>query len=161
MNYDFVVVDINGGFTNVYDFCTPETAIKVIEKATKNAKETVETYNNHIINYPDRADYWKMCQSKYINAKYEMMTFDDFLKKQKEILTSGPVKEVTKEDFYDAFNCLPPLKWCNAGNCEMFCMREMYIGTYTNQYAYSLVTGKYYTAMVDITDRNTWIYNRL
>ncbi len=37
----------------------------------------------------------------------------------------------------------------------------MYTGTYTTQYAYSLVTGKYYSAMVDVTDEETWIYNRI
>lgn len=159
-NLDYVIVNANGGYHSVYDFCTPENAQEIIDRATAKAAETVATYDSHIINYPDRADYWKNCQKEYINAKYEMMTFDEYLARQKKAMISGPVKEITKEVFEDALNCLPPLKWCTRGNVEMFCMREMYTGTFTNQYAYSLVTGKYYTAMVDVTDVDTWINNR-
>lgn len=157
---DYVVVNVNGNFVDVYDFCTPETAQDIIGKATKEAEESVETYNSHIVNYPDRADYWESCKKKYENAKYEMMTFDEFLKRQK-VSMIGEVAEVTEQDFYEAFNVLPPLKWCRKHNMEMFCICEMYTGTYTNQYAYSLVTGKYYSAMVDVTDEKTWIYNRI
>ena len=35
MNFDYVIVDVNGVFANIYDFCTPETAGKVIRKATE------------------------------------------------------------------------------------------------------------------------------
>lgn len=41
---DYVVVNVNGGYANVYDFCTPETAEEIIEKATEQARKTVETY---------------------------------------------------------------------------------------------------------------------
>ena len=158
---EYVVVNVNGNFSNVYDFCTLETAQEIIDRATERAKETVETYNNHIVNYPERADYWKNCQKEYLDAKYEVMTFDEYLKRQKEAMVSGEVLEVTKEDFENALNCLPPLKWCTKNNMEMFCIREMYTGTYTTQYAFNLVDSKYYSAMVDVTDENTWINKRI
>ena len=158
---EYVVVDVNGGFSHVYDFCTPETAKEIIEKATESARNTVETYNRHIVNYPERADYWRKRQKEYLNAKYEMMTFDEYLARQKKAMVSGEVKEETKEDFDNALNCLPPLKWCTRSNVEMFCMSEMYTGTYTTQYAFNLVNSKYYCAMVDVTDEETWIHNRL
>lgn len=160
-NIEYVIVNINGDFANVYDFCTPETAQGKIDKATENAQKEVKDYNGLITNYPDRADYWESCKKQYETAKYEMMTFDEFLKRQKKVMLSGEVTEVTKEDFYDALNILPPLKFCTRSNMEMFCMREMYTATYTTQYAYNLVNGKYYSAMVDATDETTWIYNRL
>lgn len=158
---DYVIVNVNGGYANVYDFCTPETAQEIIDKATERASETVATYNSHIVNYPERADYWRNCKKEYETAKYEMMTFEEYLSRQKKTMVSGEVKEVTKEDFYEALNCLPPLKWCTKSNIEMFCMREMYTGTYTTQYGYNLVNNKYYSTMVDITDETTWIHNRL
>lgn len=161
MNIDYVIVNVNGGYGNVYDFCTPETAQEIIDKATERAKETVKIYDSHIVNYPDRADYWRNCQKEYLTAKYEMMTFDEYLLRQKKAMVSGEVKEVTKEDFYEALNCLPPLKWCTKSNIEMFCIREMYTGTYTTQYGFNLVDGKYYSTMVDVTDETTWIHNRL
>lgn len=161
VNLDHVIVDVNGGYCCVYDFCTPETAAGIIARAEEKAKKQVNDYNNLIIEYPDRADYWKSCKAQYEKAKYEMMTFSEYLERQKKEMVSGPVTEVTKEDFDNALNCLPPLKWCTRHNMEMFCMREMYTGTYTTQYAYSLVSGKYFSAMVDITDENTWINNRI
>ena len=161
INFDYVVVDVNGVFANIYDFCTPETAGKVIRKATEQAEKEVKDYDKLILDYPDRADYWESCRKQYETAKYEMMIFDEFLKRQKEVLLFSGVKEVTKEEFHEALNMLPPLKWCRKHNMEMFCMSEMYTGTYTTQYAYSLVTGKYYSAMVDVTDEETWIYNRI
>lgn len=161
MKTDYVVVNINGNYANVYDFCTPESAEEVIKKAIEQARKTVETYNSCIVNYPDRADYWKECWKQYETAKYELMMFDEFLKRQKQIMLSGGIKEITKEEFDEKLNALPPLKFCRRNNMEMFCMSEMYAGTYTTQYAFNLVDSKYYKAMVDITDPETWINKRL
>lgn len=158
-NNDLVVVDVNGGYGHVYDFCTEENSAEVVAKAQKKAAEQVATYESHIKNYPDRADYWRRCQAQYKNAKYEVMTFDEYLKRQKMAMTSGEVTETTAEQFNDALNCLPPLHWCTIAGVEMFCMREMYTGSYTTQYA--KVGDKYYTAMVDVFDQKTWIHNRL
>lgn len=158
---DYVIVNVNGGYANVYDFCTPETAQEIIDKATAKAIEQCISYDELTKNYPDRAEYWQNCKKEYLTAKYEMMTFDEYLSRQKKAMVSGEVKEVTKEAFYEALNCLPPLKWCTKSNIEMFCIREMYTGTYTTQYGFNLVDSKYYSAMVDVTDEATWIHNRL
>lgn len=40
---------------------------------------------------------------------------------------------------------------------EEFCSREMYSGTYTTQYAFQLVTGRYFAKMVDCADSSTWL----
>ncbi|MGL5436016.1 MAG: hypothetical protein ACRDBO_11535, partial [Lachnospiraceae bacterium] len=70
-----------------------------------------------------------------------------------------PLKETTEEQFEEALNVLPPLKWCTIDGIEMFCMSEMYTATYTNQYA--RYEGKYYKKMVDVTDKSTWLNNYL
>lgn len=158
-NDGFVVVDVNGGYASVWTFCDADNALEAIERAQKSAAETVATYESHIKNYPDRADYWRSCKAKYENAKYEVMTFDEFLKRQKVAITSGEVTETTAEQFDEMLNILPPLKWCTIDGVEMFCMCEMYTGTFTNQYA--RIGDKYYTAMVDVTDKSTWIHERL
>lgn len=160
-NFEYVVVDVNGNFTNVYGFCTLETAQEIIDKATNRANENVKTYNSHIVNFPEQADYWNTCKKQYEHAKYEMMTYDEYLKRQKEVILSNKITEITKEEFDEALNVLPPLKFCTRGNIEMFCIREMYTGTYTTQYAYNLVNEKCYSAIVDVTDETTWINHRL
>ena len=85
-NMEYVIVNVNGGFSHVYDFCTPETAQEIIDKATEKARETVETYNSHIVNYPERADYWESCKKEYETAKYETMTFEEYLSRQKKAM---------------------------------------------------------------------------
>ena len=51
-NMEYVIVNVNGGFAHVYDFCTPETAQKVIDRATEKAKnmtkEEAENLNNRL-----------------------------------------------------------------------------------------------------------------
>lgn len=158
-NNELVVVDVNGCFSSVWNFVDADNALEEIARAQKSAAETVARYESHIINYPDQADYWKSCKAQYENAKYELMTFDEFLQRQKKHMLSGGVTETTEEQFDEMLNILPPLNWCTIDGVEMFCMCEMYTGTYTNQYA--RIGDKYYTAMVDVTDRSTWIHNRL
>lgn len=143
------------GFTEKNE--TPEHAII---RAKSYYEKDLETYKSHLINYPDMAEHWRNrieATEKTLAAGFEVVTFEEFLALQKKYLCDGELTEITKEDFDEHFNMLPPLKWCNRHNVEMFCMSEMYTGTYTTQYAYSLVTGKYYCAMVDVTDPETWI----
>lgn len=158
-NNELVVVDVNGNFTSVWTFCDADNALEAIERAQKSAADNVATYEGHIKNYPDRAEYWRSRKAEYENAKYEVMSFDEFLERQKKSLTSGEVTETTEENFNEMLNILPPMKWCTIDGVEMFCMSEMYTGTYTSQYA--RIGNKYYTAMVDVLDKSTWIHNRL
>lgn len=157
-NNELVIVNVNGGFTNIWTFCDADNALEEIAKAQKSAADNVATYESHIVNYPDRADYWRNCKAKYENAKYEVMTLGEYLKKQKKHLL-GEVIETTEEQFNEMLNVLPPMKWCHIDGVEMFCMSEMYTGTYTNQYA--RIGNNYYTAMVDVLDKSTWIHRRI
>lgn len=156
---ELVIVDVNGRFTNVWTFCDADNALHELWRAKCSAAETVATYNRHIVNYPDRAEYWKSCRSEYENARFEIMTFGQFLQCQRYAMIDRPVIEITAEKFDEMLNILPPLKWCTIRGVEMFCMREMYTGTYTDQYA--RIGEKYYTALVDIYDQSTWIHNRI
>ena len=158
-NSELVIVNINGGYKNAYDFCTLEDSQIKLKQAQASAIENVETYNRYIKEYPQQADYWTERKKEYESAKYEVMTFDEFLKRQKTAFTTGEIKETTEEKFNDAFDALPPVYWTIIDGVEMFCMKEFYTGTYTTQYA--RVGNKYYTAMVDATDRETWIHKRL
>lgn len=158
-NIDYVVVDVNGGYESVYSFCTPENAEETIKRAEESAQEHIDTYKSHLVNFPNMADHWRSQLAHYEKAKYEVMAFDEFLSRQKKAMVSGDVTKTTEEEYNDCLNCLPPLKWCHRDGYELFCMSEMYTGTYTTQFAKK--DGKYYTAMVDVTDESTWINNRL
>ena len=89
------------------------------------------------------------------------MTYVEFEAHQRRMLLAGEPEEISEERFYEQFNVLPPIKWVTIGGVEMFCMCEMWTGSYTNQYAHDHKTGKFYTKMVDSADRDTWIHKYL
>jgi len=46
----------------------------------------------------------------------------------------GPPKEITKEEWWEALECLPPESWQNSGGGESFVMMEYYSGRITSIY---------------------------
>lgn len=148
-----------------FDFLAKnETPEHAIQRAQEYYKKMLDDYKSNLINYPDSAAYWRErieATEKTLTSGFEIVTFSDFLKMKKKYLCNGELTEITKEDFDEHYDMLPPLRWCTYNNVEMFCMCEMYTGTFTTQYAYSHVTGKCYCAMVDVTDPETWIDKRL
>jgi hypothetical protein len=93
---------------------------------------------------------------------YIIMSEDDYLKGQRDSLIKSII-EIDEDDWDENLNVLPPLCWERNNGVESFCMSEMYTASYTAQYAKIKIGEKirYFTAMVDYLDRNTWIYNRL
>lgn len=144
----------------LYDFLRDgETEQQGIERGNKFYKENLTLVQGHLETY---GDYWKDRVEEYtkkVNAGCKVMTFVEYQALEKSRLINGILTEVTEEQFDDALNVLPPLYWTTINGVEMFCMREMYTGTYTNQYA--RIGDKYYTTMVDVTDKSTWIHNLL
>lgn len=148
LNNELVVVNVNGGFGWIYDFCTAETAAETIAEAQKfaeNYPQTVTALNGD--DEPEKA------------AKYEVMTYAEFLRRQRAAMLDGEVTEITVEKYEDMLGVLPPLHYTTINGVTMFCMCEMLTGTYTTQYAKA--GGRYYMATVDAADKSTWIYNRL
>lgn len=158
-NNEMVVVNVHGDYTNIWTFCDAENALQEVKNAQESTARSILLCENNLKNYPSQAGYWENRIAEYKKSKYEVMTFGEFLDRQKKSLLSGGVSETTEENFHENLNVLPPIYWCTIDGVEMFCMSEMYTGTYTNQYA--RIGNKFYTAMVDITDKTTWIHNRL
>lgn len=154
---DLVVV--NKKTYEIYDFCTKETAEEVLKATEHSAADNIKGYDTLIRDYPDRADYWESCKRKYTDAKYAVMTYKEFLRQQQNYLTSGPIAEITREQYEQALNVLLPYRYCTHNGITMFCFREMYTGSFTTQYAKA--GDKYYSAMVDVTDTSTWIAARI
>lgn len=158
MNYEILVADIKN--LRVYDFLkNGETKEELLKKAIERQKEEIESWDKNRKQYP--CEQFENYYKQAINKEYQVMTHNDYKKLEKEYYINKPIAETTEENFYDMLNVLPPIKWVTINNIEMFCMSEMYTGVYTSQYAYDKINNKYYTKMVDITDKNTWIHNYL
>jgi len=154
MNMNILVADI--AHMSVYDFLKDgETETELLQRANEYKREDIKTWDKNRKQYPCEAyeNYYKSALEK----EYKVMTWNEYEKMQRDFYLNRPLEETTEERFDDMLNVLPPMKWCTIDGVEMFCMSEMYTGTYTNQYARH--NGKYYTKLVDITDRSTWINN--
>ena len=151
------IVDVGVAIPSAYTFCAWEKAEENRLQAENQRLENIETYMRFITEYPDSADYWKSCLERQKSGKYEIMSWEEFHRREREAILAGAMTEITAEQFNDALDALPPLRWVNHGGVEMFCCREMWTGTYTTQYARDHKTGKYYSKMVDACDPSTWI----
>lgn len=108
----------------------------------------------------DKNELLEDAKKYYKNDELVFMEFESFLNFQKEqLMKNATITEVTKENYTDALNVLPPIKYCTIDGVTMFCMCEMYTGSFTTQYA--KVGDKYFTKLVDITDKETWIHKNL
>lgn len=161
MSKNLDILAVNNETFDIYDFLEDgEKEMDLIKRAVNSKQKNMLTWKSHMEKYPDwdqAKAYFEKAKKEYL-AGFTVMTWDEFQAGQKKHLCSGAPQEISKETYNEMLNVLPPLAWCTKGNCEMFCMREMYTGTITNQYAYNLVDGKYYTKMVDVTDEETWIH---
>lgn len=163
MEERYVVVNAND-FSSVYSIheSMEETALAVFD-AVEQARTNAITFKAYAEKYGKSdhktAEYWMKRAEKEKKALYQVMTYNEFFKRQREFFVDRPVEVTTKEDYYAHLEMLPPMHWMTINGVEMFCMSEFYASVYTNQYA--KVGDKYYTALVDAFDRTTWIHNRL
>ena len=153
------IVDVE--HLQIFDFVeTEEQAEKTFFKAIEQCQNDIKTWESHCKTYPD-TEQFKIYLEQTKNKRYRIMTYDEFLQTERDYYINSPLTEITEEEFHEMLNVLPPLKWCTMHNIEMFCISEMWSGSYTSQYAYNLVTCKYYHKIVDIKDKSTWIHNFL
>ena len=155
MNLNILAVDIKHCTT--YDFLQDgETKEQLLQRANNSKESDITAWSKNVEKYPDVEDfrnYLKSAQEK----EYKVMTWNEFKQFQKRFLLDSELTEITAEVFEDMLGVLPPLYWTEHNGIEMFCMSEMYTGTYTNQYAHDKHRDKYYTKMVNSADRTTWI----
>ena len=157
MNMDILAVNIKTYM--IYDFLqNEETTDQLLQRANESRERDIASWTRNCENYPD-VDSFKDYLKAAKEVEYQVMTWDEFQEGQKRHLLSDPLKEITEEEWEDMLNVLPPLKWCTIAGVEMFCMSEMYTGTYTTQYA--RCGDNYYCKMVDSADKSTWIHNFL
>ena len=162
MNMDILAVDTST--LTVYDFLGDgESEQELLQRAYNSNARNMAHYEAIIAEKPEsNSDGFFTKQLE--NAKkreYKVVTWNEYITlKRKRYIDNGEIKEVTEEQFNDALDVLPPLKWCTIDGIEMFCISEMTDGTYTAQYART-PDGKYYCATVDVMDKSTWINNRI
>ena len=138
---------------------TDEKAAEKLSEAIQYAKESAELCERNAVDYPTLAEMYERHAAEYKAARYEIMTFEEFQKRQRAKLIAGDPIEETAEEYNDALDILPPTHWVQIDGVSEFCMCEMLTGSYTTQHAHDLRTDKYYCKTVDVLDKSTWIHN--
>ena len=151
---------VNTTQMQIWTFTTEEKADYDLSCAIEQNEKDNQLYRRYCEEWPE-VDIWPEALKKTERTKYEIMTFAEFNALQREKLLSLPLEEIDEVTYNEMFNILPPLCWRTVNNIEMFCMCEMFTDTYTTQYAHDKRTGKFYSKMVDVKDRETWIDNFL
>lgn len=166
MTYDMnrvIVKQYKNQLPTVWDFCQKEnTPHQDIDRAMVNKINQVKQYEQMAAAFAEGSDGHKEYTRKAFQealAIYQIMTFEEFHEAQKQFICKSPIVEVTEEDYWEHLEVLPPEYYGTLEGVTMFCMGERTTGTFTAQYA--KYNGRYFCATVDVTDRNTWIYNRL
>jgi hypothetical protein len=142
---------------SIWSFVRDRDAKEMLREAKTSQQNDVDTWTSHIKQYGDKDNNFKMYLKSAKAKQYKIMEYDDYIKAERLTLLSKPLKKITAAKFWEMLECLPPLKWCTIDNVEMFCISEMWTGSYTAQYAYDKSTDKYYCKLVDCCDKATWI----
>ena len=136
MNMNILAVDVKSCLT--YDFLWDgETKEQLLQRANDSKTRDIASWTRNVEQYPDVEDfrnYLKSAQEK----EYKVMTWKEFKQFQKSFLFDDELTEITAEVFEDMLGVLSPLYWTEYNDIEMFCISEMYTGTYTNQYAHAM-----------------------
>lgn len=154
-------------FSHIPDFfgmpLGDETPEQALERAREFYRESIQSYESHIVNYPDRADYWRECleASRQKLEHLQIETWGDFQKRQRDEYINKPIKEITHDEWWDAYEVLPPCGLMLHPRFTEFYISEAFTGTFHSGYLEDKKTGKYYTAMIDKCDPSTKLCVRL
>ena len=163
MNMDKVIIMIiDGEIPQIYDFLKDnETDSEAEFRGFIRSCNEVRRYMENHREYPrildDGTEFWEEQMKREEKRIYKVVSYDEYKKLEREAILGMPLKEITEEIYNKMLNILPPLAYTTHNGVEMFCSAEFYKSFYTSQYAHDTKSDKYYTKLVDYTDRNTWI----
>ena len=162
MNLERVIVSFVDDKPMIYGFLKEgETDDEAKSRAFLRSMENLQLYSSNHNKYPwyqeDGSEYWQKQYDIEAKREYKVMSYDQFIRMERVHILSLPLQEISEEEYYEMLNVLPPLEWITRQEVEMFCMSEFYTGVYTTQYAYDKVNKKFYSKIVDYTDKSTWI----
>ena len=86
---------------------------------------------------------------------YQVMTYGEYKAAERHFYLADLPTVITEETFMEMLEVLPPKAWRHEGTFESFLLAEHWSGPYTSQYARHGT--RYYTKLVDCTDRATWM----
>ena len=151
---------INNAYFDCFTTCKESEVSTNIERAKESYEKDKALYESHLVNYPNMSDHWQFQldkTNKILQSGFRAVTWKEYCKLQREKWLSKEPKEITREEYNEALNVLPPKCWIQNERYSMFFIGECTTMTFYGQYLYDKVSGKYYTALTDIYDKSTWL----
>lgn len=147
-----------------YEKLPDETAAKDWLEQCKQAKS--EDYKTTCLRWTP--EDWKKhfgYELKDDSDSMRLMTWDEWAAFEREkLLGNAELTLITKEEFWEKLEVLPPEHWVTDTRLKHFRMSEYLTGTYTNQYAemshvnnFGFTVDLYGTRLIDAVDKSTWI----
>lgn len=154
------------GASDCITTCKPDAISSGINGAERYCTENIRLLRRNLELYSENfpEGYWQRQideQQARLDAGFEAITIEEIIARKRAKYITGELTEITAERYDEMLGVLPPLHWVTIDDVSEFCISEMWELSFTNQYAYDKLTGKYYTAMVDANDKSTWINNLL
>lgn len=140
-----------------------ETPEQTLERARAFYRESIQSYESHIVNHPESADYWRKCleSSRQKLAHLQIETWQDFEKRQRDAYLNKPIKEITHDEWWNAYEVLPPCGLIISPRFVEFYISEAFTASFHSGYLEDKQTGKFYTAMIDRFDPSTKLSVRM
>lgn len=159
----------------------PKAYTHFIAESEEHLNEMIDLKKNEIKQYAKEierrwsekyGETWKQAYRESIGHDFDEgiqaqlqlkpMAFEDFNQYIQEALlspNSNPLKLISEDDFYDAFEALPAENVCRSNTHLSFTMPEMLVSSITSQYIKFDVEGTTYCAsrLVDVCDESTFI----
>ena len=154
-------------FSHIPDFFgmpdSDETPEQALERARKFYRENVRIYESHIVNHPGNADYWRECleATRQKLEHLQIETWRDFEKRRRDAYLGKPIKEITHDEWWRAYEVLPPCGLILNPRFTEFYVSEAFTASFHSGYLEDKKTGKYYTAIIDKFDPTTKLCVRM
>lgn len=119
----------------------------------------VDVTNLHVHNFYTSSagarDVAQALNEKYPEYQHKVMIFEEFLRRERDKWITNEVTFITREQYWEMLEILPPLNWIRGDSYETFHMSEFMTGNYTEQYGQK--GDIYIHKMTDYADKSTWI----
>lgn len=151
------IVDVGGEVPCIIQTCAKESAESVLLNLQKKAREESSIFLELADHFPESAEYWKQRSETERRARLIIVDMDKWEETERNAILNGKMEEITKEEYKKKLEVRPQVESGTWNEVEEFCVCGMFTGAYAIQYAHDKQTDKYYSKLVSLRDRSTWI----
>lgn len=141
----------------LFDICSYDEKEFALKKAYDIKTKLIKECNKNIL-MGKNVKSNKVYKQLLLMAEPKIMTMNEFSYFQCEYVKyNSELREITEKEYMEALNLLLPFNIHYINDCIIFVLTDVLSLTHARQYVEK--GGKYYTKIILLTDKSTWIYN--